>query len=150
MKYRQSQCLSKDANECIAEILRARGVENIEAYMRPSQEYENDSMLLDNIGAAAERLVEHLERKSSILFIIDADADGYSSSSLLWNYIKDFYPQANLKYICHEHKAHGLEDIIDDVEQCGFDLVIVADAGTGDSEYFARLSETGTECIVLD
>ncbi len=71
MKYRQSQYLSKDANRCVAEILRARGVENIEAYMRPSQEYENDSMLLDNIEIAAKRLVEHLERKSSILFIVD-------------------------------------------------------------------------------
>ena len=46
-------------------------IENIEAYMRPSQEYENDSMLLDNIEVAAKRLVEHLERKSSILFIVD-------------------------------------------------------------------------------
>ena len=71
MKYRQSQYLSKDANTCVAEILRARGVENIEAYMRPSQEYENDSMRLDNIEVAAKRLVEHLERKSSILFIVD-------------------------------------------------------------------------------
>ena len=71
MKYRQSQYLRKDANTCVAEILRARGVENIEAYMRPSQEYENDSMLLDNIEVAAKRLVEHLERKSSILFIVD-------------------------------------------------------------------------------
>lgn len=150
MKYRQSRYLSKDANTCVAEILRARGVENIEAYMRPSQEYENDSMLLDNIEVAAKRLVEHLERKSSILFIVDADCDGYSSSSILWLYIKDFYPQANLKYICHEHKAHGLEDIIDEIEQYGFDLILIPDAGSGDSEYFERLSETGTECIVLD
>lgn len=129
MKYRQAQYLSKDANTCVAEILRARGVENVEAYMRPSQEYENDSMLLDNIEVAAKRLVEHLERKSSILFIVDADCDGYSSSSILWLYIKDFYPDAIMKYICHEHKAHGLEDIIDEVEQCGFDLVLVPDAG---------------------
>lgn len=129
MKYRQAQYLSKDANTCVAEILRARGVENIEAYMRPSREYENDSMLLDNVETAAKRLVEHLERKSSILFIVDADCDGYSSSSILWLYIKDFYPDAIMKYICHEHKAHGLEDIIDEVEQCGFDLVLVPDAG---------------------
>lgn len=129
MKYRQAQYLSKDANTCVAEILRARGVENVEAYMRPSREYENDSMLLDNIETAAKRLVEHLERKSSILFIVDADCDGYSSSSILWLYIKDFYPDAIMKYICHEHKAHGLEDIIDEVEQCGFDLVLVPDAG---------------------
>lgn len=150
MKYRQSQYLSKDANICVAEILRARGVENIEAYMRPSQEYENDSMLLDNIEVAAKRLVEHLNKNSSILFVTDADADGYSSSSLLWNYIKDFYPEANLKYICHEHKAHGLEDIIDEIEQYGFDLILVLDAGSGDSAYYERLENVGTECICVD
>ena len=150
MKYRQSQYLSKDANTCVAEILRARGVENIEAYMRPSQEYENDSMLLDNIEVAAKRLVEHLNKNSSILFVTDADADGYSSSSLLWNYIKDFYPEANLKYICHEHKAHGLEDIIDEIEQYGFDLILVLDAGSGDSAYYERLENVGTECICVD
>lgn len=150
MKYRQSQYLSKDANTCVAEILRARGVENIEAYMRPNQGYENDSMLLDNVETAAKRLVEHLERKSSILFIVDADCDGYSSSSILWLYIKDFYPDTTMKYICHEHKAHGLEDIIDEVEQCGFDLVLVPDAGSFDSEYYQRLEDVGTDCICID
>lgn len=150
MKYRQSQYLSKDANTCVAEILRARGVENVEAYMRPSQEYENDSMLLDNVQESAGRLIWHLNKNSSILFVTDADTDGYSSSSLLWNYIKDFYPEANLKYICHEHKAHGLEDIIDEVEQYGFDLILVLDAGSGDSAYYERLENVGTECICVD
>lgn len=73
MKYRQSQYLSKNATECVAEILRARGVENIEAYMRPDQEYENDSMLLDNIQKAAGRLIWHLNKNSSILFVVDCD-----------------------------------------------------------------------------
>lgn len=73
MKYRQTHYLSKDANTCVADILRARGVENIEAYMRPSQEYENDSMLLDHIEEAAGRLIWHLNQNSSILFVVDCD-----------------------------------------------------------------------------
>lgn len=150
MKYRQSQYLSKDANTCVAEILRARGVENIEAYMRPSQEYENDSMLLDNVQESAGRLIWHLNKNSSILFVVDPDNDGFASSAILWLYIKDFFPDANLKYICHEHKAHGLEDIIDEVEQYGFDLICLPDAGSGDTEYFKRLDELGTECMVWD
>ena len=76
--------------------------------------------------------------------------DGYSSAALLWNYIRDFYPQANLKYICHEHKAHGLEDIIDEIEQYGFDLILIPDAGSGDSAYYERLENVGTECICVD
>ena len=150
MKYRQSQYLSKDANTCVAEILRARGVANIEAYMRPSQEYENDSMLLDHIQEAAGRLIWHLNKNSSILFPVDCDNDGFAAATILWNYIKDFYPEANLKYICHEHKAHGLEDLIDEVEQYGFDLILVLDAGSGDSAYYERLENVGTECICVD
>ena len=150
MKYRQSQYLSKDANTCVAEILRSRGVENIEAYMRPSQEYENDSMLLDNVQESAGRLIWHLNKNSSILFVVDPDNDGFASSAILWLYIKDFFPDANLKYICHEHKAHGLEDIIDEIEQYGFDLICLPDAGSGDTEYFKRLDELGTECMVWD
>lgn len=150
MKYRQTQSLSKDANTCVAEILRARGVENIEAYMRPSQEYENDSMLLDHIQEAAGRLIWHLNKNSSILFPVDCDNDGFAATAILWNYIKDFYPEANLKYICHEHKAHGLEDLIDEVEQYGFDLILILDAGSGDSAYYERLENVGTECICVD
>lgn len=150
MKYRQTQYLSKDANTCVAEILRARGVENIEAYMRPSQEYENDSMLLDHIQEAAGRLIWHLNKNSSILFPVDCDNDGFAATAILWNYIKDFYPEANLKYICHEHKAHGLEDLIDEVEQYGFDLILILDAGSGDSAYYERLENVGTECICID
>lgn len=150
MKYRQTQYLSKDANTCVAEILRARGVENIEAYMRPSQEYENDSMLLDHIQEAAGRLIWHLNKNSSILFPVDCDNDGFAATAILWSYIKDFYPEANLKYICHEHKAHGLEDLIDEVEQYGFDLILILDAGSGDSAYYERLENVGTECICVD
>ena len=73
MKYRQSQYLSKDANTCVAEILRTRGVENIEAYIRPNQNYENDSMLLDNVQESAGRLIWHLNKNSSILFVVDCD-----------------------------------------------------------------------------
>lgn len=79
-----------------------------------------------------------------------SDTDGYSSSSILWLYIKDFYPNTTMKYICHEHKAHGLEDIIDEIEQYGFDLVIIPDAGSGDSAYYERLENVGTECICVD
>lgn len=130
MKYRlRPNAPSKDIHTCIQEILQQRGVENIDGYMYPSKRYENDPFLLDNVRAAADKLLEHVRNKSSILVITDADTDGYCSASVLWLYLKDFFPDTDLKFICHEHKAHGLEDIIDDVENAGFDLVLIPDAG---------------------
>ena len=151
MKYRLRQnAPSKDIHTCIQEILRQRGVKNIEGYMYPSKKYENDPFLLDNVRTATDRLLEHVRNKSSILIITDADTDGYCSASILWLYLKDFFPDIDLKFICHEHKAHGLEDIIDDIENAGFDLVLIPDAGSGDEEYYQRLKNIGTECIYID
>ena len=122
MKYRLRQnAPSKDIHTCIQEILQQRGVKNIEGYMYPSKKYENDPFLLDNVRTAADRLLEHMRNKSSILIITDADTDGYCSASILWLYLKDFFPDIDLKFICHEHKAPGLEDIIDDIKNINCD-----------------------------
>ena len=102
MKYRLRQnAPSKDIHTCIQEILQQRGVKNIEGYMYPSKKYENDPFLLDNVRTAADRLLEHVRNKSSILIITDADTDGYCSASILWLYLKDFFPDIDLKFICH-------------------------------------------------
>ena len=73
---------------------------------------ELDPHDLENIDAAAEMLLRHLRKNSNILFIVDADADGFTSSSILWLYIKHIFPEANLEFTVHEHKQHGLEDKI--------------------------------------
>lgn len=151
MKYRLRQnAPSKDIHTCISEILRQRGVENIQGYMFPDKRYENDPFLLDNVRTAADKLIEHVRNKSSILVIADADTDGYCSASILWLYLKDFFSDIDLKFICHEHKAHGLEDVIDEVENAGFDLVLSPDAGSNDEIYYQRLKNIGTECIYID
>lgn len=151
MKYRlRPNAPSKDAATCIQDILRQRGVKKVEAYLFPNERYEHDPYLLDNVQEAAERLLWHCKNGSSILFCVDADCDGQCSAAILYLYIKDFFPDLDMKYICHEHKAHGLEDIIEDVENAGFDLVILPDSGSADSEYYKRLKEVGTECITID
>lgn len=79
------------------------------------------------------------------------DADGYTSSAILWNYIKAIYPEADLHFTCHTHKQHGLEDKVDWlVDDEHFDLVLCADSASYDGEYMRRLQEVGTEVLVLD
>lgn len=76
--------------------------------------------------------------------------DGYTSSSILWNYIKDFYPEANLHFLCHEHKDHGLEDTWEKIDEEHWDLLVLPDAGSNDYEYHKLFKEKGTDIIVLD
>ena len=150
MNYKLKYDLSHSAQNCLTELLTARGIENIDGYVNPSKQYELDPYLLDNIRDAAQLLYKHLENDSSILIVQDADTDGICSAAMMWLYIKDFYPNARLEYVCHEHKAHGLEDIIEDVEESDYDLIILPDASSFDIEEHKRLSEVGKEILVLD
>ena len=76
--------------------------------------------------------------------------DGFTSSSILWLYIKHIFPQAQLSFRLHEHKQHGLNDQIDWIEEQDFQLVLVSDAGSFDIAEHQRLKERGLDCIILD
>ena len=65
------------------------------------------------------------------------DTDGFCSSAMLWLYLKHFFPRADLNFVCHEHKEHGLEDIIDTIEDSDYD-------------FHERLKEHGKDVVVID
>ena len=81
---------------CLEELLMSRGVEEVEGYIYPSQDYELKPDLLDNIDDAALLLLTHLKNKDAILLVVDSDADGFCSSAMMYNYIKHFFPENTL------------------------------------------------------
>lgn len=150
MKYRLKWELPHEAETCLGWLLDARGIDDIEAYVHPSKEYELDPYNLDHIEDGANLLLRHLNNNSKILFVVDADADGYTSSAMLWLYIKEFYPNANLNYYCHEHKSHGLDDRIDELVNSDYNLILCLDSSSFDIEEHARLKEVGIDVLVID
>ena len=150
MRYKTKSILSHDAENCLKELLKDRGITDVINYCNPSDIFELDPTLLDNIDDAAILLKKHLDNDSKILFIVDCDCDGYCSSAMLWTYIQDIYPFAKLEYICHEHKAHGFEDIIDKIIDKDYDLIICPDAGSSDYEQHKLLKEKGIDILILD
>ena len=96
-------------------------------------------------------LLRHLRKDSSILWNIDPDADGFTSASILWLYCKHLFPNANFEFRVHEHKEHGLSDLINWVEEkTRWDLVICPDSSSYDINEHMRLGELGIDCLVLD
>lgn len=71
MKYRLRNNYTTDSNKAIKEILKDRGVKNIEAFIYPTQENENNPYDLDNIKEAAEKLLYHLQKDSYISILVD-------------------------------------------------------------------------------
>ena len=151
MKYRLKGQFSTNPDKALEQILYDRGVKDFKNFMNPSPDCELNPHNLENIEAAADKLLYHLRRKSKILFIVDCDADGFTSSSILWLYIKHIFPEADLEFTVHEHKQHGLNDKIDWItDMCLWDLVICPDAGSYDVEEHRRLGELGIDVICLD
>lgn len=76
------------------------------------------------------------------------DVDGYTSSAILYRYIKLIKPKANIIFLVHDGKEHGLtKDIVieDDV-----DLVILPDSSTNDYEQHKALKDKGIDVLVID
>ena len=151
MNYRLRNNYTTNPDYALQEILIDRGVNDIENFLYPSSKCELDPYGLENIDIAAEMLLKHLRNESKIMFIVDSDADGVTSSSILWLYIKHLFPKADLNFTMHEHKQHGLDDKIDWLETLNdIDLVICPDSASYDVEEHQRLAELGIDCLVLD
>ena len=151
MKYRLRKEYSTNPDNALKEILTDRGVQDVQHFMNPSKTCENDPYYLENIDKAADMLLYHLRRDSDILFIVDCDADGFTSSSILWLYIKHIFPKARLEFTVHEHKQHGLNDKIEWItDEAKWDLVICPDAGSYDIKEHLALGELGMDVICLD
>ena len=151
MNYRLRKEYSTNPDKALKELLQDRGVQDIENFLNPTAACELDPHKLENIEAAANMLLGHLRKDSNILFIVDCDADGFTSSAILWLYIKHIFPAAKLEFTVHEHKQHGLNDKVTWItDEARWDLVICPDAGSYDVEEHLALGELGMDVICLD
>lgn len=135
-------------------ILAARGLseDQIEDFLYPTKALLNDPLKLDYIEKGAAMLSTALRADQNIWVIVDCDVDGYTSASIFWLYVKDLYPDAKLHYLVHEQKQHGLNDLVDWIEEHSdeIDLLIIPDAGSNDDNQFTRLLDVSVPCLVLD
>ena len=84
--------------------------------------------------------------------IVDCDVDGFTSASILYQYIKDVNSKAEIDYYLHSGKQHGLSDTYEKIldKDCHYTLCLVPDAGSNDYEYIEKLGERSTPTLILD
>lgn len=140
-------------NNYCENLLKSRGVKDIEVFLNPNLSCVNSPSLLSNINQGAELLYNVLQNDASkILIIVDSDCDGYTSSTIIYNYIEDVAPNADVNYWLHEHKEHGLEDHIEKLIETNvkYSLIILPDSSSNDFQYHESLKEINTPVLVLD
>lgn len=142
---------SNDTDNIIQTVLFNRGVLDSDTYLHltESQTYHHND--LTNMQNAVQCFIGHYENKDKIVVMPDEDCDGYTSSAMLYLYIKALDPDYPVEYVMHsEPKMHGLSN--DEYLNIPQDtkLFIMADGGTNDAFEFNELIKQGIDCIVLD
>ena len=143
-------------SDYVANLLRARGVKDVDAYFNPTRDYLQEPTDLKNIRLAAAlytRIVLNDKPPySRVLIVVDSDNDGYTSAAIMYQYTKRLNCHCQVDYWLHEGKQHGLQDHIDKLmaQDCQYDLIILPDSSSNDAHYHDMLDEINTPCLILD
>ena len=139
-------------NDYVDSLLMARGVKVPNDYYSPRSEFLQSPIDLENIGEAAMLLEEVIKLGQRILIVVDSDNDGFTSATIMYNYLKDLAPELEIDYLLHEGKQHGLQDHIKNLMDGGvkYGLIILPDSSSNDYEYHESLKEINTSVLVLD
>lgn len=142
----------EDNGDVISTVLNNRNIENLELFLSPNNSNDSDPMEFLNADLGRELLMSHIEKGNKIVILVDADADGYTSSATLYQYIKDIAPNADVDYIVHEGKAHGLTDnvMLEILSEIHPQLVITPDAGSNDVRQIEKLIIEGIDFMAID
>ena len=146
MKYKVNP-LIKDCYNYTEAILKARGVEDINSFLSFSYDNIQSPYDLDGMEECAKWLYLGINGNAKMAILVDCDVDGFTSSAILINYIKERNPSIQIDHYLHEGKQHGLEDMWELMAQKNYDLIIVPDAGSQDGHFIEQLQ---IPVIVLD
>ena len=132
----------------IRNLLQQKQIQDIDLFLNPYNICEENVYHLDNIRIGLDNLQSWLRTKCKLNIIVDDDADGFLSCSLIYFFLQNInYPQDKYHFIFHSHKFHGI-DINELDKDCN--IVIAPDCGTSDYEQHKQLIEKGIYSIILD
>ena len=148
MKIRQ---IGKYDGDIIKTIIENRDIDDVELFLNPNDKDDLDAFSLNNMKLGAEILLAHVNVDSNISILVDPDADGFTSASIIYQYIKKINSEAKIEYFLHDSKAHGLtEKILSQVAKSETEILVIPDAASNDEEGINRLYAMGIEVLIID
>src|SRR5882672_4785674 len=136
----QIEQLSKaiNINSYLSSILIQRGVADFETaklFFRPSLEHLHDPFLMKGMENAVSRLKQAIDREEKILIYGDYDVDGTTSVSLVYSYLRNFYPHIEIYIPDRYAEGYGVSLAgVEWAEQNHCALIIALDCGIKSSE----------------
>ena len=142
-------------NNVVENVLINSGIDNIDLFLEPNSSTQSSLDSFTNLEEAAKQIIAFIATNKNITVLVDSDADGYTSSALTVNIIKDiintFESESEVNYLVHEGKFHGLTNsVMDNIQDVDTDLLIVPDAASNDIDNLLTLSTANYNILVID
>ena len=141
-----------ESASALVQVLMNRGFSKTEIvhYLNTTEADLVDPSTIEHIADGAAMLRKHMDNNSKVFIQVDSDVDGYTSSSILMNYIHRInaeWVDNNWIYNLHDTKAHGIIplDVPTDVN-----LVIIPDAGSEQFLEHKALQDRGIDVLIID
>jgi len=150
------EALSKsiNINSNLATILLQRGIADFESakkFFRPSLDQLHDPFLMKDMDRAVDRLKKAIALNEKILVYGDYDVDGTTSVSLVYSYLRNFYPNCDFYIPDRYSEGYGVSEAgIIWAEQNGFSLIIALDLGIKASDMVKLANHKGIDFIICD
>ena len=121
-------------------LLRSRGVDNIDDFLSPSEKNLQSWEDLDNIKLGVDLVKNTINDKKPYAILIDPDNDGFTSFAILYQYLKRLNPEKEIEYFVHSAKQHGLEDTYRVFQDKEYSVVFLPDSSSNDGVFAKEIN----------
>lgn len=136
------------SKEIIFNVMKSRGIEDIDRFLNPISSDLLPSTELHNIDKAKNIILNTIENGGRFLIYADVDLDGCCSAAIIYRYLK--YYTENIETYINEKKEHGIPSSFDLSKLDNISTVIVVDSINDTPTVYKNILGIGKNLIVLD
>lgn len=134
--------------------LKKCGVKDIKNFIKPTNKCLDSCYSYSSMLEAVQMIKYHYLSEDDVVYILSdsGDADGVTSASMLYSYLKSLRHDWKIKILIHEGKERGLADnkLYHDIVENKPRLLIIPDAGSNDKERVELVFNMGIDIICID
>ncbi|AFY47999.1 single-stranded DNA-specific exonuclease [Nostoc sp. PCC 7524] len=147
--------LATHLSPIVSQLLINRGIETLEqaqAFLNPeSLDLPSPLAEFPDLGLSVELLQAAIASQSKIAICGDYDADGMTSTALLWRSLRSLGAQVDYAIPSRMHEGYGINQrIVEEFKSEGVELILTVDNGISAFEPIARARELGLKVIITD
>jgi len=150
MSYQRWEISTRFPTKPVEEIVHARGIRKVEAFLHPDYEKLTSPEDLPGVKAAETRIFRAAACDETVGIFMDYDADGLCGGAIIYRTIVNLAKKV-IAYVPHRAEGYGLsKKAIDILIKKGAKLIITVDCGIRDEKEIAYAHQRGAEIIVVD